>query len=282
MIRMSNPPETIQNEKSSLENIDLKNLKKSVIKECERLNIDLFYKEENGKAIYNMQSVNTYLKQLLQKDIVSYGVPVVALQIFFESKGIDIGKIDGINGPQFRAWIREYQKQHGFAETGRINQETWTHIQNEINEPIITQENKNHQKEASDNPQWDYQLTGIRIRKDGNDDDVQGIKDICKWYGTTQGNCLIQWDIGKSEQTWWSDTNLLTTIQITDIQYNNDNYQISFIEKNKNEQTQLLSELSPNIKGFDIWSKNIQPPEELQGFMLYDHKQPFFYTDDLS
>lgn len=279
MIKMGTTPETIQNGESSLENIDLKNLKKSVIKECERLKIDLFYKEKEGKAIYNMQSVNTYLQNLSQKDIVSYGVPVIALQIFFETKGIDIGKIDGINGPQFRAWIRDYQEQHNLAQTGRINQETWTHIQSEINEPIITQENQNHQKEANDKPQWAYQLTGIR--KDGDDDYydnyVQGITDICKWYGTTQGNCLIQFDIGTTQ-----DLNPLTRIQITDIQYNNNNYQISFIEKNKDEQTQLLSELLPNIKGFDIWSKNIQPPEELQGFMLYDHKQPFFYTDDLS
>ena len=100
---MGTTPETIQNGESSLENIDLKNLKKSVIKECERLKIDLFYQEKEGKAIYNMQSVNTYLQNLSQKDIVSYGVPVIALQIFFETKGIDIGKIDGIEGPKFIA-----------------------------------------------------------------------------------------------------------------------------------------------------------------------------------
>ena len=278
MIKMGTTPETIQNGESSLENIDLKNLKKSVIKECERLKIDLFYQEKEGKAIYNMQSVNTYLQNLSQKDIVSYGVPVIALQIFFETKGIDIGKIDGIEGPKFIAWIKEYQKQHHLTPTGRIDQQTWTHIQNEMNESVITQGNQNHQKEANNKPQWAYQLTGMR--KNGSDYFDQGITDICKWYGTTQGNCLIQFDIGTTQ-----DLNPLTRIQITDIQYNNDNYQISFIEKNKNEQTQLLSELLPNIKGFDIWSKNIQPPE-LQGFRqnfdIYDHKQPLFYTDDLS
>ncbi|MCR5412487.1 MAG: peptidoglycan-binding protein [Patescibacteria group bacterium] len=208
---MDQTKEIIKDGKSSPENLALKILGKRCQDECRNLGIDLFYKENGQREIeYNLDSVYTYLSKLSFQNIGSYGVSIVAFQIYFEANNIDIGKIDGIEGPKFISGIKKYQIQNNLPQTGRLDTKTVATIKNDIkekqktmicsNEKPTTQNNSftEEKNNSTTNPETinqtcEYKVTTIRNQYNQNFDNE--IRKICDWCREDKGNYFLKFSL---------------------------------------------------------------------------------------
>lgn len=121
--------ETFSQESSELKEIDW--VKQQIKAELHSLQQDAFYRKDSdtGKVDYNLTTVKDYLQTLQGKDRATLtsknsSARVMAVQIALESKGYDVGKIDGIFGMHTRQQVRAFQEANQLTVDGLPGKET--------------------------------------------------------------------------------------------------------------------------------------------------------------
>ena len=99
---------------STSDNLNFSGKKEWIKRDCQAklkdLQSEIFYKKENNKIVYNLSTVEKFLKET---DVNTIGdrrcwAEVVAVQTYLEAQNIDIGTIDGVRWPKTATWIKKF------------------------------------------------------------------------------------------------------------------------------------------------------------------------------
>lgn len=155
--------ETFSQESAELKEIDW--VKQQIKAELQALQQDPFYSknQDTAQVDYNLTTVKDYLQTLQGKDRKTLtsknsSARIMAVQIALESKGYDVGKVDGIFGAHTRQQVRAFQEANQLTVDGLPGKETIAKLVELLGgkvEPTgeATKNNQNQSSETNENPQ---------------------------------------------------------------------------------------------------------------------------------
>lgn len=128
--------------------------------ELQALQQDPFYSknQDTGQVDYNLTTVKDYLQTLQEMDrkaLVSKKsyARIMAVQIALESKGYDVGKVDGIFGAHTRQQVRAFQEANQLTVDGLPGKETIAKLVELLGGEVETGGQKQQASKTNEKPQ---------------------------------------------------------------------------------------------------------------------------------